>query len=316
MKREKRGRFDKMATVIVEPLISTEEAQELTGDYIPTRILDRTQIIDYDADVYTMDGRLLAKFRRAVISPTLCELAETNFLKAATLSYNRGAAAGPIDMAKLPPEAVELRPRRAHEQGTPGKNYTYYIRRDGTDAKNCVSNGIFSGLVGFYEKARQLPCRLTTFTRKHLQKYEKGLPFFQRLSELYGELVPDRYLCQKARAEENPGYVIPGTVFSTVSVNKNFRTAVHKDKGDYEKGFGVLACIERGYQGCHTILPEWGVGFDLRTGDVLCMNVHEFHGNGPLHATDENYLRLVFTCYLRQRIVHCEKKGTSAESPP
>jgi hypothetical protein len=286
------------------------------GDYIPSRILDHTQIIDYDADVYTVDGRLLAKFRRAAITPTLCELAEANFLKAATLSYNRGAAAGPIDMARLPSNVKELRPKRSHERGgSSGKNYAYYIRKDGNDAKNNVSNAAFSGAVGYYEKARQLPCRLTSFTRKHLQKYEKGLPFFQRLSELYGELVPEKYLCQKARTEENPDYVIPGTVFSTVSVNKNFRTAVHKDKGDYEKGFGVLACIERGYEGCHTILPEWGVGFDLRTGDVLCMNVHEFHGNGPLVETDENYLRLVFTCYLRQRIVHCEKRDMSTTKP-
>lgn len=294
-----------MTTIFVEQLISTGEAQTLVGDFIPTSILERTKIIDYDADVYTLDGRLLAKFRRAAISPKLCELAEENFVKMATMSYNRGAAAGPIDMAKLPACVKELRERRPHEAGPSGKNFVYYKLRDGRDAKNNISNGVLSSSVGYYEKVRSYPCRLTSLTRRFFQRYEKGTPFLQRLSELYGELVPDRFQCQRERCAESPDYIIPGTVFSTVSVNKNFRTAVHKDKGDYEKGFGVLACVGRGYSGCHTILPEWGVGFDLRTGDVLCMDVHEFHGNGPLNAETDEYLRLVFTCYLRQRIAHC-----------
>jgi hypothetical protein len=292
-------------TIICERLVSDEVLRGMVGDYIPPSILDQTLVLKSDADVYGLDGHLLAKFRKSVIPPHLCKLGLECFEKAAQVSYNRGAAAGPIDMAKLPPEAVALRPRREHEKGVPGKNYTYYIRPDGSDAKNCVSNAVYSGVIGYYEKARQLPCRLTAFTRKHFDRYTVGLPFIQYLSDLFKELVPERYECQKERALQSPDYIIPGTVFSTFSANKNFRTAIHKDKGDYEEGFGTLACLGKGYEGAYTIFPAYGVGFDVREGDFLAMDVHEYHGNSELTPTQEDYIRLGFVCFLRKRIKFC-----------
>ena len=55
---------------------------------------------------------------------------------------------------------------------------------------------------------------------------------------LFHELVPDRYNNQLQRAGESPEFVIDGTAFSTVTVNYSWRTALHRDKGDFEDGFG------------------------------------------------------------------------------
>ena len=72
-------------------------------------------------------------------------------------------------------------------------------------------------------------------------------------------------------------FKIKGTSFTTVTTNVNaLPPKIHKDKGDDEEGFGNLAVIENGeYSGGGTCLPQYGVGFDVRSGDVLFMDVHE-----------------------------------------
>ena len=67
-----------------------------------------------------------------------------------------------------------------------------------------------------------------------------------------------------------PEYVIPGTVFTTVTMDRNWRTAAHRDTGDYQLGFGVLAVLEGGhFTGGELIFPKYGTAVNLRTGGVL-----------------------------------------------
>ena len=98
------------------------------------------------------------------------------------------------------------------------------------------------------------------------------------------------------------------------------------------KGFGNLSVIERGkYHGGYTLFPRYKVGFDLRTGDFLAMDVHEWHCNTEMRETaedkafnkslpeiylnnketgtqgiDKPYSRLSFVCYLREKLVKCK----------
>jgi hypothetical protein len=131
-------------------------------------------------------------------------------------------------------------------------------------------------------------------------------------------------------------YQIADTAFSTLTVNMNFRTALHKDAGDYSEGFGNLSVIEWGrYHGGETLFPRFGVGVNLRTGDFVAMDVHEWHVNAPIHETKEDaaynktlpdirtrdpstgvigsqerYQRLSFVCYFREKIAECKEKET------
>ena len=104
-------------------------------------------------------------------------------------------------------------------------------------------------------------------------------------------------------------FKIKGTSFTTVTTNVNVHTKIHKDKGDDEEGFGNLAVIENGeYSGGETCLPQYGVGFDVRSGDILFMNVHEWHGNLPVKEITPGAIRLSIVCYLRTRIYDQEMK--------
>ena len=101
-------------------------------------------------------------------------------------------------------------------------------------------------------------------------------------------------------------FVIPGTSFTTVTVNKNYRTAVHKDSGDFKGGFGNLVALRKGYfEGGVICLVRWGIGFDLQNGDLLLMDVHQWHANTPLKLVDPKAVRLSLVMYYRENMIKC-----------
>jgi L-rhamnose isomerase len=96
---------------------------------------------------------------------------------------------------------------------------------------------------------------------------------------------------------------IDKTSFTTVTTNVNFQTTIHTDKGDDAEGFGNLVVIENGkYTGGETCFPQYGIGVNVRTGDVLFMDVHQWHGNLPVIKDDPDAKRLSIVCYLRHNV--------------
>ena len=210
----------------------------------------------------------------------------------------------------------------------------FIIEKEGGISRMKVNNQVASNPIGFYEASKnfcKLPCRLTHFTRTNYNKYNEGLPFIQRIDEMFHKLIPDAYQKQLDQANKKPHLKIPNTSFSTITINRNFRTALHRDAGDYKDGFGNLTVIERGkYHGGYTIFPQFGVAVDVRNGDFLAMDVHQWHSNTPIYETKEDklfnesldpafkdnpevgtvgiynkYTRLTFVCYLREKIANC-----------
>lgn len=201
-----------------------------------------------------------------------------------------------------------------------------------------VNNVVASGVIGYYEKTPFLgqPCRMTGYTRSGLKQFLHGLPFLEAIDAQFKKLVPAAHKKQLAEVSKKPMYQIGDTAFSTLTVNSNFRTALHKDAGDYTEGFGNLSVIEWGkYHGGETLFPRFGVGFNLRTGDFVAMDVHEWHTNAPIHTTAEDnaynkslpdirtrdqatgvigsqelYQRLSFVCYFREKIANCSPGET------
>ena len=208
------------------------------------------------------------------------------------------------------------------------------IDKQGGISRMKVNNQVASNPIGFYEESKnfcKLPCRLTHFTRTNYDKYNNGLPFIQKINQMFQKLIPDSYQKQLNQAIKKPHLKIPNTAFSTITINRNFRTALHRDAGDYKNGFGNLTVIERGkYHGGYTIFPQFGIAVDVRNGDFLAMDVHQWHSNTPIYETKEDkiynesldtvfkdnpevgtvgiynkYTRLTFVCYLREKIANC-----------
>lgn len=165
-----------------------------------------------------------------------------------------------------------------------------------------------SGVMGFLDRSPRLPyCRMTALTMDHPGALRAAGPLAVTACRLFRELAPDRWEAQRAFVNGvSPSFVIPATVFTTITVNRNWRTAAHRDAGDYRPGMGVMAALEGGsYQGGELIFPRFRTAVDLRTGGICCADVHELHGNAPIVGWPGRYVRLSFVFYAREQMHEC-----------
>ena len=320
----------KVKELVLNPITTNDLMKAREGTHFKKD--DIKTLIQEDTDVYAEeDGtkRLLAKFRKNVIPKPLLKLGWEAFYRTGYASRNRGPAAGPIDVNN------SYWKRR---KPTDVSKWSARYYQDGKKSLMRVNNNVFSVVLGYFDKTpfMSLPCRLTNYTQKYFEKYQQGIPFIQQLNTCFKTLVPDFHAAQLNRAKEQPHYQIKDTAFSSITLNRNFRTALHKDEGDYKEGFGNLAVLEYGeYEGGYTMFPRFGVGFDVRTGDFLAMDVHEWHCNTELVETteqkkrnkelpviysdkketgtlglDKPYTRISFVCYLRENLIDCNYSAT------
>jgi hypothetical protein len=313
--------------------MSNDQIKAREGTYFDEK--DIKILVDHDADVYIPDPdnpgkeKILLKLRKRVFPKHITDLAWDAFHKTAAASRNRGAAAGPIDL-----KSMYWKKRNPVQIDKWGARYM----QDGKVSKMRVNNNVYSSVLGYFESTpfMKLPCRLTTYTQTYFKYYQQGLPFITAIDAQFKKLIPDRHKKQFERAKKKSFYQIEDTAFSSLTINRNFRTALHQDAGDYKEGYGNLSVVERGkYHGGYTLFPQYGVGIDLRTGDFVAMDVHEWHCNSKLYETNEDkkhneslpeifrhdpstgtmgstdkYSRISFVCYLREKIIDCDEKET------
>ena len=140
-----------------------------------------------------------------------------------------------------------------------------------------------SAIIGAFDpNSYRRYCRLTAWTGENLPKWQELQPFLAAIAKQFEAYVPDRYRAQVAEVmRTKPEWVIPGTPFTTVTVNNTYPTGMHTDKGDLDSGFSTLAVLRRGgaYTGGNLMFPEYRVAVDMRDGDLLLMDAHEWHAN-------------------------------------
>ena len=79
---------------------------------------------------------------------------------------------------------------------------------------------------------------------------------FAKIATMF-EKAPKNHKIQYDRAHETD-YVIGDTAFSTVTINNNWRTALHQDAGDLKEGFGNLVILQEGdYDGGYLGFPQF-----------------------------------------------------------
>jgi hypothetical protein len=264
----------------VSKKITDEDMAEKYGNTFinPSSI---TKIIRDNADVFTDTGELLLRFRKNVLPITHVDAFYDNVISfAQTSTNNRGSTTG-------------SKSKNVYDNPKVMSNIFGYFDRFPPNYK-----------VSFRKAGMKTPLevRKCRFNADYPDKYKETLPLIKDIDHLYQKYTPEHYKKQMSKARQT-NFKIPGTSFTTVTTNVNFRTTIHKDKGDDMEGFGNLVVIEKGkYKGAETCFPQYGIGVDVRTGDVLFMNVHEWHGNLPMKPVDDDAKRLSIVCYLRYKI--------------
>lgn len=177
-----------------------------------------------------------------------------------------------------------------------------------------------SAIVGAADPmGQQRYCRLTAWTGRHLPEYERLHVLLKEMAAAFAQHVPDRHAVQMRYVERtHQDWVVPGTPFTTITVNNTYSTGVHQDAGDLVAGFSCLAVLRRGtYTGARLVFPEWMVAADLADGDLVLMDAHDWHGNTRLecaHGLAEMAAADCDTCqaerisvvaYYRERVASC-----------
>ena len=315
--------------------LSQEEADKFEGNFLDDNAYD--VLMEEDCDVYRPgtgvfdDPIPLLKFRKNVFDPEMVKEAYKNWRPAAKKSCNRGKAAGPVTAETSGYTNPYFEPDTVIEHQTvfgdtekevivnQDPNRVSIVKRDGSISLTNYANPVNSGIVGFYDRYPRIPyCRQTAYTEQYFDRFKKGIPMVKGVSEQFKKLMPDAWAQQKRMCNKTiQDYVIQDTVYTTVTVNSNFQTAVHTDAGDFRAQGGAtgnLVVLENDipFKGGYLVFPKFRVAVAPRAGDVLIMDVHEYHGNTKVHG-DVGFDRMSLVCYYREKIINCESVEVEAE---
>uniref|UniRef100_A0A6C0EYK2 2OGFeDO JBP1/TET oxygenase domain-containing protein n=1 Tax=viral metagenome TaxID=1070528 RepID=A0A6C0EYK2_9ZZZZ len=349
MKKTKNHNTNKIKVLILKPLFTDDELNKREGGLI--ELTDCKKIITKNTDAYYIDEKtgkkkLLFKFRKNVIPNEIC-INAYNALEAHAKkkNSNRGAAAGKLSMRRLPKNVGSIIKA--------DKFRVFYKTKEGKITKDNVGNISSSNIAGYYDKPDRnaytklrkqgmskmskkasvttdvhgVPmCRMTKFTRDQPEKWKQVIPLVKEINKQYEILTPEYYDIQMKRASMVPKFQIADTAYSTITVNYDWRTSIHKDKNDYDEGFGNLTVLEKAksklppndkhnnkshtpdnnttYKGGYLVFPKFGIGIDVRQTDTLAMDVHQYHANTEIIGEG----RLSVVCYLRKQMINCMKK--------
>jgi len=242
---------------------------------------DIKTIIKDDSDVYNAEGRLLLRFRKNKLTTANQDAFYDSIIKfAKNASSLRGSASGSKKKNLGNVKKVMSNIFGYFDRWTPSQKviFTKLGRKPSINVREC------------------------RFNMDYPELYKKTIPLIEEVDKMYAKLTPEHYAKQIKKAKETH-FKIANTAFTTITTNVNFQTGLHTDKGDDDEGFGNLAVIERGdYTGGETCFPQYGVGVDVRSGDVLFMDVHQPHANLPIHKKTPETIRLSIVCYLRKNV--------------
>lgn len=245
------------------------------------------------ARVFRPDGRLLCVYLPGAMAGTVTEeqYQVLHSLRTETTN-NRGLASGSVAVA------------------VGGQKRSYAMQ-------------VASAILGSFDPGGTYKyCRLTAWTGRHLPQWELLRPLFETVAQAMQTHVPDRYAAQMEEiGRTHPDWTIPGTPFTTITVNNTYPTGVHTDKGDLDKGFSTIFTLRRGsYTGGRFVFPEYRVAVDLQDNDLILMDAHQWHGNTPITcACGENRVaycpacgaeRISVVSYMRTAMTRC---GSEAE---
>jgi hypothetical protein len=292
----------KVPKITARRYFSDAQIEPLKGTFLDENSFET--LLTEDADVYSADGALLLKFRKAAI---------------------------PVDLARLGSDHLQPFVRLTEARGVAAGTSKKRTRSDGTTTNTTTNPHVETGAAGYMDQNAMVRyCRMTALTHEYFEDFKESLPFIHHVDRLYEMLCPEAYNRQLDISRgTNRNYVIEGTTFTTVTVNRNFQTAVHKDSGDFPHGFGNLTVYREGsWTGSYFCLPEFKLAVDMQNGDMLFVDVHRWHGNTPfvnfnpaptpfstaannpkkdMYQPGGTDLRMSFVMYYREFMIACKQ---------
>ena len=260
-----------------------EATAALRGKYPAPSHADQT--IDHDAVVIAPDLSILAVLIRQQISTELYEPAYEDWKSVNELPSNRATAIGSPSLPRCRIDGT-LSERR----GVPKPVLEILKGQD-----------VGQGTLGYLDATPDQPCHKTPLSNKRPEMLDRHERLIKRVSELYARHLPSFYGRQRAEVGKVPHWHLWDTVFTTIYIIKNLRTAYHTDTGNLR---GVMSAMMPmgNFTGGELILARWRIAIAYGPGDLLFFDPQQLHGNLPF---DGERISVVFYC--ERRIADCGK---------
>ena len=276
------------------------------------------EVINESRIGYKENGDILFVFVKGAIKkeniPNYINAIKSN---AKTKTKNRGTASGVAVVNKFPKDAVSL----CKEDGSDTTNKRLvsvrYKRADGSVCGRCQSNAVRCGCAGYFDAVAGLPCRMVGWSTNNPKRHNLLEELCEEIGNAHKENEPKSYAFQLSKSHKD--YLMGDSPYSTLTLNYDFRTACHIDRGDLKNSLSTLTILEEiedNYSGCYLGLPEYKIALNVKSGDTLIFDAHEFHANTEMKVlsdklpindlTGESFGgRISIVAYLRNRISEC-----------
>lgn len=242
---------------MIQRLHSVADMQEKEAEWSPFPC----RPLSGDFTAKGCDGSVMLCCKRAVYMPEESTQIWDLVRGAAQLSDQRGAAGGRLSTGNIP---AGFRRRNSFTMRPTAGNY-----------KKFIGNKVNSAVIGFTSRNT-----MSKWVRQNPNRFQKLLDVLRTCSEHYQSLAPAEHRRQLARlGQDRPP--LPGTAFRSVYVNRNFRTALHKDKNTQHSEMGAMLVVGN-FIGGEIQFPEYGVEVALQAGDLLLFRPDMWHCNKPL----------------------------------
>lgn len=255
----------------------------LRGQFPDSSHVDQT--IDSDTVVIAPDGSIIAVFLKQVIPPALYSRAYKRWKIVRELPDNRATAAGSISLLRIKKNGT------LGERNAVPKHVLKVLKKQ----------GVRHGNLGYLDAMPDKSFHRTRLTKKHPKMLNRNKALIELVDKLYKQYRPKIYALQRAQVQKAPRFRLWHTVFSTIYLAKNFRTAYHTDSGNL---LGVMTALMAmgNFTGGELVLPRWRIAFALKPGDLLFFDPQQLHGNLPFEGK-----RLSAAFFCARRIADCGK---------
>lgn len=170
------------------------------------------------------------------------------------------------------------------------------------------SNKTYSAVLGTIDRSGRTPFgRLTSPTMERYEEFESFKEFYKDVDSFVKDNFPKEYelLWNRFQNVKDDRYNLFGTIYTSITANFSFPTFYHYDGSNAKNAVATLVTFDKGnYEGMEFLLPQLGLGFKMRMGDVLTADNQNFaHGQTEFVPLEDEAENLTLVYYSRDSVI-------------
>jgi hypothetical protein len=165
--------------------------------------------------------------------------------------------------------------------------------------------------VGFMPRnpLRQDYCYCSVVAMENPEAHAKICSLASLASRYFEKEVPEQYVAQAQLIWEKvqPGWVLPGSIYTSGIANWNNQLYYHRDAGNFPGFWSAMFAFTKDIDGGHLAVPQLGIGFKFIPGSLILFDGSSLlHGVTPIRSLSPRSYRYTVVFYSLRGMCHCQ----------